>query len=261
MSLKKCIVCKFNQTGFCKFKEHCRNEHNNETCENLSECTDGTCTKRHPKVCRNFTEDKKCRYKEKCAYLHIEKVNNQNKVNEAMTLLVLKHEKDIAALTEEVNTLKTLVESMALQFSSEEENMKFASSETKYECKVCNFKSEKQITLNKHMNTKHVQDSSKSKEMKANVKSVKNNSCKTQFYCDECDFSSTNKKSLKKHMDKGIHTEKNSDISVEEVNNDIVNAKNVPNSNCDKCSKEEACEDCIEAELDEWIAKGNGLVN
>lgn len=97
--------------------------------------------------------------------------------------------------------------------------------------------------------------------MKDNVKSVKNNSCKTQFYCDECDFSSTNKKSLKKHMDKGIHTEKYSDISVEEVNNDIVNAKNVPNSNCDKCSKEEACEDCIEAELDEWIAKGNGLVN
>ena len=57
------------------------------------------------------------------------------------------------------------------------------------------------------------------------------------------------------HGDRYLH----SDITVEKVNNDIVNARNVPNINCDKCSREEACEDCNEAEIDEWIAKGYGL--
>ena len=90
---------------------------------------------------------------------------------------------------------------------------------------------------------------------------VQNNSSKTKFYCNECDFSSTDKKTLKKHMDKYIHTNKYSDISVEEVKNhmeNVMNARNVPNIDCDKCSKEEACEDCIEVQLDEWIAMGNG---
>ena len=53
--------------------------------------------------------------------MHIEKVNDQSKVNEAMTLLMSKHEEDIAALTEEVNMQKTLVQSMALQLVNDKE--------------------------------------------------------------------------------------------------------------------------------------------
>ena len=60
-----------------------------------------------------------------------------------MTLLMIKHEKDNTALTEKVNTVKVFFESMALQFSSEEKDKKVALSETKFECNVCNFKSEK----------------------------------------------------------------------------------------------------------------------
>ena len=65
-------------------------------------------------------------------------------------------------------------------------------------------------------------------------------------------------------MDKGIHSEKDSSNSLEEIMNQKENHKiaiNEPNMGCDKCSEEEACEGCIEAELDEWIAKGNGSAN
>ena len=280
MSQKQVLICKFNQTGFCKFKEHCKKEHNNEVCGNLNECKDEKFTKRHPNICKNFTEDKNCRHKDRCAYLHTEKVNYQTTINEQVTLLILKHEKDIAQLTEEVNTLKTLVNSMSLKLVSYSENQdspelgneekdvedEAVISDPKYECSLCNFKSEKQITLNKHMNTKHEEcksnATSNTQEIKEHRNSFVKNTLKAKFYCDVCDFSSTNKKSLKKHMDKGIHTD--SSNSYEEIKNKKENPKipiNEPNKGCAECSKEEACEGCIEAELDEIIAKGNSSAN
>ena len=64
------------------------------------------------------------------------------------------------------------------------------------------------------------------------------------------------------HMDKGIQT--GSSNSLEEITNQKENHKiaiNEPNKGCAECSKEEACEGCIEAQLDEIIAKGNGSAN
>ena len=63
-------------------------------------------------------------------------------------------------------------------------------------------------------------------------------------------------------MDKGTHTD--SSNSWEDIPNQKEchkNAINEPNKGCAECSKEEACEGCIEAELDEIIAKGIGSAN
>ena len=45
---------KFNQTGFCKFIEHCKKKHENIICEKINECTTDKCIKRHPKLCKNY---------------------------------------------------------------------------------------------------------------------------------------------------------------------------------------------------------------
>ena len=71
--------------------------------------------KRHQKICRYFSKDGKCRHGEKCSYLHAQQVNQQTKLNENMTLLMLKYEKEMTALTKEVNLLKLLLQSIYLQ--------------------------------------------------------------------------------------------------------------------------------------------------
>ena len=39
-------ICKFNQTGFCKFREHCRKKHEYVIFEKTNECTEEKCIKR-----------------------------------------------------------------------------------------------------------------------------------------------------------------------------------------------------------------------
>ena len=47
-------LCKFNQTGFCKFRQKCSKTHNNTLCENENGCNEEYCSKRHPKLCKNI---------------------------------------------------------------------------------------------------------------------------------------------------------------------------------------------------------------
>ena len=107
-------ICKFNQSGSCKFQEHCQRKHENRMCENLSECTKDECQKRHPKICRNFSKNKKCRFKDECAYLQKWMIHRK-KLFGQMTLLLFKHEKDNTALNEEVSMLKSFIQAMAVE--------------------------------------------------------------------------------------------------------------------------------------------------
>ena len=248
--------CKFYQTGYCKFKEACKKKNEHEICKDHNDCSKENCTKRHPKTCRNFSRNGKCFYKERCAYKHTVYVNDQVKVIEAMMLLILKQQQEISSLTEELNSVKVLVETMAMAKKPNnkdkevveiiaQENHKV--SEKVYQCQVCDFECPKEETLKKHTNTRHkLLSHEKTDERK--------------FYCHECNVSFKTKKSLKKH---------------EQCHSDIVK-KNC--SDCDfECTSEKDIRNHMnvnhmkglntftydidnapevdEAELDEWIAK------
>ena len=73
------------------------------------------CLRRHPQICRNFSKNYKCRFNEECAYSHQNKVDSQHHLNEQVTLLLLKPEKNIKALTEEVNTLKNIINTISAE--------------------------------------------------------------------------------------------------------------------------------------------------
>ena len=86
--------------------------------------------------------------------------------------LIIKHEKHIAIINEEVFMLKNLVQNMALQLinpfckevknyvkeqNQDNNNNKSASSEHVFKCEKCDYKAEKEISLKTHMNTKHIE--------------------------------------------------------------------------------------------------------
>ena len=55
--------------GYCKFQNHFPEQRIDVKCPNYKDCDDNGCVKRHPKTCKNFERNGKCRFK-KCAYSH-----------------------------------------------------------------------------------------------------------------------------------------------------------------------------------------------
>ena len=190
---KQVTLCQHNQTGFCKFSDKCQKRHENTVCEYTEYCKKDTCNKRHPKECRNFRNNENCKYKEKCAYKHVQ-TEKHTDLNELFKQGLLKHEIDIKILTEEVQTLKQLVQEMALELAKhvqkegvvikvkEKENptelneKETQPCEAAVRCDRCEFTCAKVITLNKHMNTKHME-----KKLKNNIGSKQGNNKKNSF--------------------------------------------------------------------------------
>ena len=70
MAVEDSLICKYNQTGFCKYRDGCKNKHVNDKCEK-SQCEEKACEKRHPKECKTYINNK-CRFNQGCAYKHSE---------------------------------------------------------------------------------------------------------------------------------------------------------------------------------------------
>ena len=97
-------ICKYSQTGFCKYREQCRNKHENELCEDSSKCSKKPCTKRHPKECKGFSVKGHCRFNKSCGYKHS---NNHNEMNKAIADLLSKQNSEILSLGKEMDEIKT----------------------------------------------------------------------------------------------------------------------------------------------------------
>ena len=69
--------CRYNNKGYCKYRNKCRFEHTTKVCEVFlkdGKCEDKrNCNNRHPKQCKYWTTDKeRCHGGENCKYLHSE---------------------------------------------------------------------------------------------------------------------------------------------------------------------------------------------
>ena len=112
-------ICKYNQTGCCRFQNHCRKTHENQKCENPTICKDKDCSKRHPKPCRNLRKAEGCRFKEGCAYIHKSFHSTQQK--ESNEVVVSKHNNEIRVLKEEIKLLFKIILSMNFKLKTFEE--------------------------------------------------------------------------------------------------------------------------------------------
>ena len=64
----KQVLCKHNQTGYCKFGHQFQKQHDNEICKSQS-CSLKKCRKRHPAMCKYLNENGCCKFGEGCAYM------------------------------------------------------------------------------------------------------------------------------------------------------------------------------------------------
>ena len=102
-------ICKFNQSGFCKFQSNCRKQHVMEICKNM-QCSMVTCIYRHPRMCRYFNNFGRCKFEESCSYLH--------KIDDKISEMRKEQEKDLEKLRHEVKELQKQVEEIQIQISN-----------------------------------------------------------------------------------------------------------------------------------------------
>lgn len=180
------LVCKYNQKGFCKYRLQCSKEHVNEICQDHFQCKDFSCKLRHPKRCQAFDVDGKCRFTD-CAYLHVKDgvnfkvdalerdvkelkdkiqslVQNKHNTNDhriemlEKEMIVLNY--DVTQLNANIRKTEILLDELN-KSTSIQTNAKETEAEVWFHCKVCDYKSKRKTTLNKHNNTKHPEGSYK----------------------------------------------------------------------------------------------------
>ena len=115
------IVCKFYQTGFCKFQTKCKNVHIHNICSS-NHCNNNACNLRHPRVCKYFLNFGRCKFGSTCAYLH----ENQNSLHEQQ---ILKLQTEIQSLEVKIKKLEELemklseLEGKAIEKASSDDNV------------------------------------------------------------------------------------------------------------------------------------------
>lgn len=124
-------------------------------------------------MCKNYTKYNKCRFNHVCAYHHEKQENIQEEINEQFKLAMLKQERDIQELNKEVTNMKNVIPTLTLElvmYSQKQVSIvetgnkdkkkstrvpSSSSSQHEFQCDQFDYTCVKDITLKKHVNTKH----------------------------------------------------------------------------------------------------------
>ena len=69
MAIMSGELCLHNKFGYCKHKNLCRKLHVKEVCDSAG-CNTAHCSKRHPPICKFFSALRRCKFGDRCAYIH-----------------------------------------------------------------------------------------------------------------------------------------------------------------------------------------------
>ena len=111
----------------------------------IENCKSKACSKRHPKVCKFFTQYTSCRYNEKCGYSHT----------------VTTEISELAALLVKVDNLESNLKVMSDKVVALEEKIQNIDSESKsstsktFKCDQCDYKASKNSIMKRHVTSKH----------------------------------------------------------------------------------------------------------
>ena len=98
-------VCQFSKYGYCKYKESCIRIHYTQECQALDECNIiKTCERRHPKICKKFSNGNICKFGNGCAYSHNNSIQKQEPKDLKDKVLVL--EKTVSLMNIKLNYLE-----------------------------------------------------------------------------------------------------------------------------------------------------------
>ena len=121
-------VCRFFNSGYCKYKSKCKFFHSKERCED--QCERKTCRKRHPKTCKYRN---KCRRKDTCEFNHSHISSDMDLKEEVVVLRSM-----VKELQKECQHQKEMTETLQKDFELVKE---------KLEPKACKSKSPKKVEL------------------------------------------------------------------------------------------------------------------
>ena len=161
-------VCQYNKFGYCRYKKDCKRIHFTSECNNLPKCKNvQNCNKRHPKGCKRLAGGS-CRFGTDCAYNHQEqpKMHTQCANNEKVTVLENKLKEMSMKITILETELKVIKENKNIRENLEVKEKKYyieidgyseapTKSSTTFKCIKCDYVSKTDVSLKKHVNTKH----------------------------------------------------------------------------------------------------------
>ena len=166
-------VCHYNQTGFCKFRQHCRKEHENRICQQNHDFKSTGCSLRHPKVCRSFERDGTCKFKEVCAYKH------QISQNAEM------HAQDVRNLQQEMSQMISMIKQMEDKIEFLEKSLE----------KITKTNIEEIVSI--------VVSSLESNKLTVNNKDIETGEdAENCINCDECSYECKDEETMIRHMSK-----------------------------------------------------------
>ena len=109
---KSDIICKYHNTGFCKYGESCTYFHAQSVCDQMG-CKGKTCRSRHPKACKY---KQKCKRKSSCMYEHkvvTSHIQGQKVMNEN-----IEFKTEVTRLKDELAGTKSKLEELSKEFES-----------------------------------------------------------------------------------------------------------------------------------------------
>ena len=206
--------CKFHNSGFCKFRDHCRKRHFSSVCQ-VPNCSQD-CEGRHPRLCKL---ESSCKFYKKgiCAYKHITLTNN-DKIEDLEKQL--KHLRDqINDLTEQNKQKLKLIEKITAEkseiidkLSKENHDLKLDVEYTKkFHAKIIESKNNEVKNLqeqNQRQKDRIVEMEARLKNMNSPLKEQNNQkhlkideNAKTIdcFTCDKCGFNTNSLATLVQH--------------------------------------------------------------
>ena len=111
-------VCQFYKFGYCRFRDTCRKQHIQETCEDI-ECDLNACNKRHPLTCKYFIEFQRCKFGEYCCFKHEKVTIRNNEENDKLKKKIEQLETAITSLGMLYSDLKKKFEEIDANESSD----------------------------------------------------------------------------------------------------------------------------------------------
>ena len=191
--MEEAAVCKYFQTGYCKYGQQCYKGHIKELCP--TQCNKSSCSKRHPRKCKYFSKTGYCKFNQGCAFAHETEGNN---------LKIEALENEIKVMKEEMKELKTRLmdklEKLEKTIKSETgvNHHKQVEEEIIFKCDDCDYKANTKIRLNKHTNTKHMKKAVSETKV-SDIQHVEKQEIEDWFKCDCCEDKCKTEVSLKKH--------------------------------------------------------------
>ena len=205
MNNNNTLVCKHNQFGYCKHGTLCNKRHEDKICPKNNSCDDKVCEMRHPKRCKFFDMNKKCKF-ENCAYDHSK---DENKVKiEHLEAKCNALETEVTYLKEEQEKVNPRIDLMGrgvMKLKREVERLTLICNGMIYTKEITNNENKSPVLDKEKKNTKpkhKVHQKQQSKEENESVQESRKGMNRDVYNCNKCDEAFEKETYLNSHMQK-----------------------------------------------------------